>query len=273
MSASPDQPANERSEELASTKSFAVLKDWKKYLFEFLLIFMAVFLGFLADNIRENYTEQQQAISLAKSFYEELKNDSVSVVLKIEGRMQKAKSIMYMIDFFRDSSLTSKSRELPYHFLWATAARSPIIFTPRTVVLEQLKSSGSIRYFKNDRLQKLIGDLSVAVDYIESRQQYEDRIFTDYIEPIMTHHMDFGFQHKLWQNSNNIYDRLSEYRNSSEYIPFKISQPEKIDRQTIMNSLGYYHTNGLLSTRLIAFQKYIEVNAALLKELRVEYGL
>ncbi|MBY0433812.1 MAG: hypothetical protein K2U26_06850 [Cyclobacteriaceae bacterium] len=275
MNATPDQPLSEGSDELPSKKSSATLKDWKKYLFEFLLIFLAVFLGFLADNIRENYTEQQQAISLAKSFYEELKNDSVSVVSKIEGRMQKAKSIMYMVDFFHDSSLTStsKSKGLPYHFVWAMAARSPIIFTPRTVVLEQLKSSGSIRYFKNDRLQKLIGDLSVAVDYIESRQQYEDRIFATYMEPIMTNHMDFDFQHKLWLNSTNLFERLSEYLNSNEYIPFKLSQPEKIDRQAIMNSLGYYHTNGLLSTRLIAFQKYIEVNAALLNELRVEYGL
>lgn len=41
----------------------------------------------------------------------------------------------------------------------------------------------------------------------------------------------------------------------------------------MMNELSYYHTNGLFSTRIIAFQQYVTVNAALLKELRTEYGL
>lgn len=273
MTTTPDQNENQGRKELSSAESSAIGKDWKKYLFEFLLIFMAVFLGFLADSFRENYGEQQQAIELARSFYEELKNDSATVVSKIDGRHQKEKSIKYMIEFFRDSSLTSKSKELPYHFIWGVTARSPIIFTPRTVVLAQLKSSGSLRYFKNDRLQKQIGDLSVAIDFIVARQEYENSIFTTYMEPVMINHMDFDFQHKLWQNSVSIFDRLEEYRISDEYIPFYISQPDRINRQTLMNSLGYYHTNGLLSTRLIAFQKYAAVNTELLKELRVEYGI
>ena len=273
MNGNPDQPLQEENGSLVSTKPSSIGKDWKKYLFEFLLIFTAVFLGFLADNIRENYGERQQAIALARSFYEELRNDSATVVLKMQGRHQKEKSIKYMVEFFRDSSLTSQSKELPYHFIWGVTARSPIIFTPRTVVLEQLKSSGSLRYFKNDRLQKLIGDLSVSIDYILARQEYENSIFASYMEPIMINHMDFDFQHKLWQNSVNIFDRLEEYHTSDEYIPFAISQPDRINRQALMNALGYYHTNGLLSTRLIAFQKYAVVNAALLKELRAEYGL
>ncbi len=251
----------------------SINKNWRKYLFEFILIFLAVFLGFLVDNIRENYGEQQHAIELAKSLYDELKNDSITVVTKINGRHEKERAIKYMIEFFRDSSLTSTSKELPYNFIWAITARSPTIFTPRTVVLEQLKSSGSLRYFKNDRLQKLVGDLSVGIDFIDSRQQYENSIFHAHMEPIMTKHMDFDFQYKLWINSSNMFDRLSDYRNSKENIPFKISQPERLDRQALMNALGYYHTNGLLSTRLIAFQKYVEVNADLLNELRVEYHL
>jgi hypothetical protein len=251
----------------------SIIENWRKYLFEFVLIFLAVFLGFLADNIRENYGEQQHAIELAKSLYDELRNDSITVVTKINGRYEKERAIKYMIEFFRDSSLTSTSKELPYNFIWGVTARSPTIFTPRTVVLEQLKGSGSIRYFKNSRLQKLVGDLSVAIDYIDARQEYENSIFSSYMEPIMTSHMDFDFQHKLWINSTNIFDRLSEYQSSDEYIPFKISQPERLDRQALMNALGYYHTNGLLSTRLIAFQKYVQVNAELLKELRDEFHL
>lgn len=273
MSLKPDQQEQEGGEELPSTRLYSIVKDWKKYLFEFLLIFTAVFLGFLADNIRENYGEQQQAIALARSFYEELKNDSITIASKIEGRHQKEKSIRYMVDFFRDSSLASTSKDLSYHFIWAVTARSPITFTPRTIALDQLKSSGALRYFKNDRLRKLAGDLSVVIDFIAVRQQYEASIFENYMEPIMTNHMDYDFQYQLWGNTDNMYERLSQYQKSAEYIPFKLSQTEKINRQALMNELSYYHTNGLFSTRIIAFQQYVTVNAALLKELRTEYGL
>jgi hypothetical protein len=256
----------------STAKPFLIFTYWKKYTFEFLMLFLAVFFGFLAENAREDFAEKQQAIELAKSFYEELKNDSVSVALKVEGRIRKEKAIEYMVHFFRDSSLTSSSKLLSVNFIWAITARTPIIFTPRTVVLNQLKSSGSLRYFKNKELQRLIGDLSVAIDYIQVRQEYENSIFNSYIEPIMTSHMDYEFQFKLWEG-NTIFDRLEAYENSNEYIPFRLSQIEKIDRDVIINSLGYYHTNGLKSTRLIPFQKYMEVNAATLNELRNEYNL
>jgi hypothetical protein len=58
-------------------------------------------------------------------------------------------------------------------------------------VLEQLKNSGGMRYFKNQRLHQLVGDLSVAIDYIHERQTLEAAVYKDYIEPIMINHMDF----------------------------------------------------------------------------------
>ncbi len=256
----------------SSAKSFSLSKNWKKYIIEFLLLFVAVFLGFVAENAREGFAEKQQAIELAKSFYEELKNDSIAIAAKVEGRIRKERAIEYMVAFFKDSSLNSTSKTLSINFIWAMTARTPIIFTPRTVVLEQLKSSGSLRYFKNKELQKLIGDLSVDIDYIKVRQEYENSIFYNYIEPIMVRHMDYDFQFKLWQG-NGIFDRLAEYESSSEYIPFHLSQIDKLDREAISNALGYYHTNGLKSTRLIPFKKYIEINAATLSALRKEYDL
>jgi hypothetical protein len=244
---------------------------WTKYIFEFVLIFLAVFLGFLADNFRDEYLEKQEANKLAKSFYEELRSDSVAVASRVEGRIRKEQAIDYLVSFLKDSSLSTESKALSINFLWATTVRTPTIFTTRTVVLEQLKSSGSIRYFKSDYLQKLVGDLSVAIDYINERQALEASVYKEYIEPIFLDHMDFDFQYKLF--STGIFDRLGVYENSDEHIPFRLSQPEKINRQAIINALGYYHTNNIKSTRLIPFKEYSEVNAALLKELRKEFNL
>lgn len=243
----------------------------KKYVFEFGLLFLAVFLGFFADSIREENSEKQQAYELAKSLYEELRNDSVTVIAKIEGRLKKESAIEYMIAFLKESSLQASSKSLAINFLWATTVRTPVIFTPRTVILEQLKSSGSLRYFKNQRLQQLVGDLSVSIEYLRERQELEANVYTDYIEPMMINHMDFEFQRKLF--STGIFDRLASYESSNEYIPFHLSQPELINRIAYINALSYYHTNTIKSTRMIPFQSYVQANAALLKELRQEFKL
>lgn len=248
-------------------------ENWKKYLFEFVLIFLAVFLGFLADSYREVYAERQQSVELAKSFYLELRNDSIAAAQKVVGRLKKEQAVAHLYNFFRDSSLTSTSKSLSINFIYGIAARSTIIFTPRTVVLEQLKSSGSLRYLKNENLQKLVGDLAVVIDYIQTRQEYENSIFNEYVEPLMVQHMDYDFQDKLLGDYDSIFERIEQYEKSNEYIPFHLSQIEKINRKEIMNALGYFHDNGLRSTRLIPFKNYLNANAALLKALREEYNL
>lgn len=256
---------------LKSTKFLS--RNFNKYLFEFTLLFLAVFLGFFADSLREENSEKKLAYELAKSFYEELKNDSVTALSKIDGRIKKERAIEYMIAFLKDSSLQTTSKSLSINLLWATTVRTPVIFTPRTVIFEQLKSSGSMRYFKNQRLQQLVGDLSVSIEYINERQELEAAVYKDYIEPIMINHMDFGFQHQLFSDSTGIFDRLARYESSDEYIPFHLSQPERINREAYINALSYYHTNNIKSTRMIPFEDYVRVNAALLKELRNEFQL
>ncbi|MCZ8217631.1 MAG: hypothetical protein O9262_15410 [Cyclobacteriaceae bacterium] len=68
-------------------------RNFNKYLFEFILLFFAVFLGFFADSLREENAEKQLAYELAKSFYEELKNDSVTAMSKVDGRIKKRKPL------------------------------------------------------------------------------------------------------------------------------------------------------------------------------------
>ncbi len=255
-----------------SKKKKSPFKDWKKYLFEFIMLFLAVFLGFVAENIREDYAEKQQAKELARSFYEELKNDSIMAETKVQNRLNKENSIRYLQKYFADSSLNNVPKIFSINFIYGIASRTPANFKPRTVLLDQLRNSGAIRFFKNTQLKNLIGDLSVAIESFNERQAYESSIFTACMEPIMLNHMDYTFEGKLL-SGHAIFETLIAYEHNSEFIPFHLSQIEKINRQSIVNSLGYYRLNGLEATRSIHLQRYVDVNAALLKELRKEYNL
>ena len=64
-------------------------KKWTHYFWEFLMLFLAVFCGFLAEYQLEHKIEKDRANELAKSFYEELKKDSVACANKVQNRIKQ----------------------------------------------------------------------------------------------------------------------------------------------------------------------------------------
>lgn len=140
-------------------------------------------------------------------------------------------------------------------------------FEPRTVVLEQLKNSGSLRYFKNNELQKLIGDISVAIYNINDRQAIESGYRESYITPLLIKHYDAGFESATIQfGGKNLFENMLEYEKRDTIIPFRLKKVEVFDAEEAGNILGFF---GILcrGSRTIHFQKYIDVNTELLKML------
>ena len=238
------------------------------------MLFLAVFCGFLAEYQLEHKIERDRAKELAKSFYEELRSDSANVVLKSANRIRQEDALKYLIKYFKDSSLTDVSKTFAINFLYGINFRSPSLFEPRTVVLEQLKNSGALRYFKNNELQKLIGDLSVAIHNINDRQGLEGSIRLEYINPIMIRHFDFDFQSQLTQDGKIlIFDAVVDYEKNNEMIPFQLKALDKLDRPYAINILNNYCFNALNSTRTLHYKNYSDLNGRLLNLLRKEYHL
>ena len=256
------------------THTHTARKKWTHYLWEFLMLFFAVLCGFFAEYQLEHKIEKDRAKELAKNFYDELKNDSVNMAVKHKGRIKQENALKYLMKYFKDSAVTHVSKTFVLNFQYGISFRSPSIFEPRTVVLEQLKNSGSLRYFKNNELQKLIGDLSVAIYNINDRQALESSMRIEYINPLIVKHYDMDFDLSVNQlGEKNIFENILTYEKSDTLIPFQFKKIDAFDAQGAINALGYYALNGLRGTRQIQYQKYIELNADLLKLLRKEYHL
>ncbi len=58
-------------------------KKWGEYLLEFFMLFLAVFLGFVAENIREHSVEKNREKEYIKSMVEDLETDSAFLELSI----------------------------------------------------------------------------------------------------------------------------------------------------------------------------------------------
>ena len=64
-------------------------KKWIHYFWEFLMLFLAVFCGFLAENIREHKIEQHRAKEFSRSLVEDLQNDTAAI------NSQKVSAVLY----------------------------------------------------------------------------------------------------------------------------------------------------------------------------------
>ena len=92
------------------------------------MLFLAVFCGFLAEYQLEHKIEKDRAKELAKSFYQELKNDSATAVIKVQNRIKQEEAIKYLIKYFKDSSLTNISKDFAINFVYGVNFRTPAFF-------------------------------------------------------------------------------------------------------------------------------------------------
>ena len=249
-------------------------KKWTHYFWEFLMLFLAVFCGFLAEYQLEHKIEKDRAKELARSLYEEIQQDSVNVSAKVQSRLRQEASLKWLMHYFKDSSITNVSKTFSIHFLYGIYFRTPSLFEARTALLEQLKNSGSLRYFKNLKLQKLIGELSVAITLINDRQRIETEVRAQFINPFIVNHYDYDFNEKVTQEGQLLFSvAIDKYEKSNEVIPFQLKNVDKLNRQNTINILGLFGISASRATRQQHFQRYIDLNSELLKVLRKEYHL
>ena len=248
-------------------------KNWKSYFWEFLMLFLAVFCGFLAEYQLEHKIERDRAKELAKSFYQELKRDSITAGVKVQNRLKQEAALKYLIPYFKDSSLANVPKKFAISFLYGVSFRTPSIFEPRTIVLEQLRNSGSLRYFKNEEFQTLTGDLTVAIKNIYDRQEVENKIRSEYITPMQIQVMDFEFDATVREGDQTIFEGVSNYEKSNKFIPYYLNEPQKIDRQRTARILAQFASNTLAATRTSQIKYYQEINGKLLQILRNEYHI
>src|SRR5688572_6099693 len=123
-------------------------KKWTHYFWEFLMLFLAVFCGFLAENQREHYIERIRAKQYARALISDLKKDTTMIkviIRQLKSNITRTDSLAVFlknepIDQIRNIDLFTISTELYRHYTWNRAT------------LEQIKNSGGLRYFSNDSI-------------------------------------------------------------------------------------------------------------------------
>ena len=122
-------------------------KKFKEYFLEFLMIFLAVTLGFFAENIREHRVETNREIEYIKSLTEDLNDDVHNLDSMIAFEQTGLKELDTLIDLLDAPALAKQSGDELYFVARQGPREYPFPVNSRT--LDQLKGSGGFLLIRN----------------------------------------------------------------------------------------------------------------------------
>ena len=234
-------------------------KSFKEYLLEGLMIFLAVSMGFIAENIRENITENHKAQELAESLYQEVKADSITMQEKISLRVKKASQIDHLGTKFGKA------------MMWTNQFVSTILFEPQDGILTQLRNSSSFKFYKSTALQNAIGSYTVSINRVRIRNEQEYNIVDNFLRKESIKHFDFKWQEKVTRDGEISILQLINSDQIAEY-PFEFQNKNILNRSESAGIVAQYLLV-LRGTTQLQYQGYINANHALLVALRKNYRL
>jgi hypothetical protein len=123
-------------------------KPWKEYFLEFLMIFLAVTMGFFAENLREKITDSQKIHEYMQSMVSDLQSDITLYRYSVSFNRQYGQ----MIDTIITSFTVNKNNKAEVYFMARTLTMGSSVIAPNAKTFEQMKSSGTMRLVGNQRI-------------------------------------------------------------------------------------------------------------------------
>lgn len=125
-------------------------KSFKEYLLEGLMIFLAVTMGFIAENIREYISEKKIEKEYIRSFIADLKNDKASFDYTIPREESHINGLDTLLDALTHPPYNDSCVRLLYYvYRKHLLSIDPMLYTLRTIT--QLKNSGGLRLISNQQ--------------------------------------------------------------------------------------------------------------------------
>ena len=175
-------------------------KKWTHYFWEFLMLFLAVFCGFLAEYQLEHKIERDREKKFIQTFIEDLKFDTAAINKNLLFRKTKGEQIDSLIDLLSEQKIKGYENEL--YYLGRMLVRTTR-FQSNDRTITQLKFSGSMRLIRNENAADSIISYQKLVDIILANQE-DDRIERRAADPLLTRMFDPFVFNKMLDDFNNI---------------------------------------------------------------------
>ena len=141
--------------------SHTARKKWTHYFWEFLMLFLAVFCGFLAENKRDHIVEHQREIKFIRSLNSDLSADTTRLGTIINLRNERAVMLDSFMVLLNKPDAETYGRSIYYFNSYATRGVA-FRFTPADGTMQQLKNGGNLRLIR----KAAVSDSIIAYDVV-----------------------------------------------------------------------------------------------------------
>ena len=201
-------------------------KKWTHYFWEFLMLFLAVFCGFLAEYQLEHKIERDRG----KQFMESLSNDLKADILHLKTIIDNKTKRQVLLDslmLLLNTPEYINMRNSIYYQAIQVSRRNPTQFTPNNGTMQQLKNSGGLRLIKKRNIADSIARYDVSTRNMEKFDEIETTIFIDYRSSASKFFNSLVFEKMLDEDNNvtrttNNPELLTYSKNDLDEINYKI---------------------------------------------------
>ena len=154
-------------------------KKWTHYFWEFLMLFLAVTLGFFVENQREHYIEHQREKQFIGSLFNDIRSDTANIAKIIAARTVK-ESMLDSLSHMMNSSRPANFIKEIYPFAILIGRTLPYRFVPNDGTMLQLKNSGALRLIRNREVVDSIAKYDINVRNILGQYAVEENQIEHY---------------------------------------------------------------------------------------------
>ena len=124
-------------------------KNWKSYFWEFLMLFLAVFCGFLAEYKLEHIIEDQREVKNIRSLIQDLKSDTSNLQSYVILRAEKKVILDSLVTLLSSNSYKQAGSQT---YFFARHIFHGHAFQSTDGTIQQLKSGGNLRLIKKENI-------------------------------------------------------------------------------------------------------------------------
>jgi hypothetical protein len=222
-------------------------KGFKAYFLEFLMIFLAVTMGFFAETIREGIAEGHRAKIYASSMVKDLQSDSFQLARYRNYFVYTSNNIdTFMLLLSESDPKNITSGKLYWYGLFGGAHGN---FIPNDATFQEMKNSGSLRLY-DQSLETEVAKYDRLSRFLQSLEVQSQGIYTE-LRRIRGQFFDFRYL----DAANNIFQ--------SNRIKFDYSRIDSFLRSS----------PPLLNNDKILFNQYVElVRSRFLRQANIAYA-